>query len=370
MNQMFLKLTGEIVALAAVGSCALGAVLTHIAYATAKCRKDSSVQYLPFMLKWLLRRALPCALLFSLIVAMLVTIPAVALGWYRTYWFQRMSDQRLVLRIHDLESIPMDSGVSRLFFNARHSTTNSKEIAELIDAIRFSPTYPNCGCLCMGGSRKFELSSVSRYGVEDPVATFTVPHDQSIRFWHDWYGDWALSSSSQAKLAAWQKRYVDNTPVATNLIDAIPAGQTDYRPTPNMTYRLSASDLHSGDTTSPTGARASITRLVAREFVFRTHLRERFTVDPSSVTNSHSLHRAQDNGDELHVIVSLSDSHIAARYFIRTEQWLAAEQKRIADEALTKGRRARRGTRRRRRAPEERVEPPAAQVQSEGAPSD
>ncbi len=349
MNEMSISYSREIAVAALVLSFTAVAVLLHIAFFAAKYRRGASARYLPYARKWILCRGSLISLLLSLLLFLFAVIPATFLAWYRTHWFQRMSDRRLLLRIHDLESIPANSGGSRFVFKTRHSTTNAREIAELLVSIRFSPTYPNFGCLCQGGSRKFELVTANRYGHEHSVATFTVPHDESIRFRHDWYGDWHLTASSQRDLAAWQKRYVDTVPVVTNLVDAIPTGQTDFLPASNMTYRLSAP----GDAPAPAAMRASITTLVAREFVSRTRLRERFTEEPGSVNNSLAIHPAKDNGDELHVIVSLPDDHVAVRYWIRTEQCLAAEQERREGREQKPRRRSRRDLRKMDPAPEE-----------------
>ena len=209
MNELFLKMTGGLAVVALVATFAVALLITHASFAIVKCRHAATTSYRPFMKKWLVRRALPLALLMTLLVLLLAIIPATFLAWYRTRSIQQLSGRHLVLRVHDHKSTPMDDGGYSLEYEVTHTTTNTAEITELLNAIRFCPTYPNLGCLCSGG-RKFEIVYISQYGNEWPRETFTIPHDRSVRFQDDWYGDWHLSASSQRDLAAWQREYVDN----------------------------------------------------------------------------------------------------------------------------------------------------------------
>ncbi len=209
MNELFLNTTGELAVAALVVIFAVALLITHASFAIVKCRHAATTSYRPFMKKCLVRRALPSALLLTLLVLLLAIGPATFLAWYRTRSIHQLSEQRLVLRVHDHKNTPMEDGSHSLEYEVTHTTTNAIEIAELLEGIRFSPTYPNMGCLCSGG-RRFEIAYVSRHGYERPLVTFTVPHNQSVRFEHDWYGDWHLWKESQADLVAWQEKFVDN----------------------------------------------------------------------------------------------------------------------------------------------------------------
>jgi hypothetical protein len=209
MNELFLKMTGGLAVVAFVATFAVALLITHASFAIAKCRHAATTRYRPFMKKWLVRRGLPSALLLTLLVLLLAIGPATFLAWYRTRSLHQLPGQHLVLRVHDHKNTPMDDGGYSLEYEVTHTTTNAAEITELLEAIRFSPTYPNFGCLCSGG-RKFEIAYVSQDGHEWPRETFTVPHDQSVRFQDDWYGDWHLWKGSQHDIAAWQEKFLEN----------------------------------------------------------------------------------------------------------------------------------------------------------------
>ncbi len=346
MNEIFLSYLRVIGIAALLISITATVILLHIAFLVSHCRRGVLRLYFPFMKKWILRRGIIFSMLLSIVLILFAVLPATFLAWYRTYLIHQLSDERLLVRIHDYNSIPMDNGGLRDVLIIRHTTTNSVEISELLQAIRFSPTYPNGGCLCSGGSRKFEIVGLSRYGHEYPYATFTISHDQSVRFEHDWYGDWHLQKSSQKDLAAWQEKYLGTEFLSSRLIDEIPASQTDIIPESNMTYRLTMPEIHFAETLEPADLRESIVWRVSKEFVYRTRLRDQFEIEPSSVTNNHTLHRGRNSKDELYVFVSINDTYITSRYLIRTEESLAAEQKRNTDRQQQKENRQR-GRRRR-----------------------
>ncbi len=220
MNELFLKMTGGLFVMTLVVTFTVALLITHASFAIVKCRHAATTRYPPFIKKWLVRRALPSALLLTLFILLLAIGPATFLAWYRTRSIHQLSGQRLVLRVHDHKNTPMDGGGYSMEYEVTHTTTNAAEITELLEAIRFSPTYPNFGCLCFGG-RKFEIAYASEYGHEWPRETFTVPHDINVRFEHDWYGDWHLFPSSQRAVAAWQKKYVDDQQRSNNTSEGI-----------------------------------------------------------------------------------------------------------------------------------------------------
>ena len=216
MNEMFLKMTGLLIVALLLITCGGAAVLVNLAFLRSRWHGQADAGYLAFIKRWFLRRALPFALLLSFVLLLLAIIPASFLAWYRTGTIHQLSTRPLLLRVYDEVSIPNIGGGYDQTNRASYSTTNSVEIAEFLTAIRFSPTYPNWGCLCSGG-RKFELVRLSRKGVElRPIETFTIPHGQSIRFENDWYGDWHLWGKSQADLAAWQEKYIPVSQFPTN----------------------------------------------------------------------------------------------------------------------------------------------------------
>lgn len=217
MNTLFLKTTGFFAVSFFLATSVAAAVVVNLAFLVCRWRRQAGPRYLVFIKRWLFRRALPALLLLTSFLLLLAVIPASLLAWYRTQTIHQLAESRLVLRVYDQVESPEEGGVT--VYQVSHSTTNSAEIAELLAAIRFSPTYPNYGCFCVGG-RKFELSRLNRRGIAlGPVETFTIPHDQSIRLESDWYGDWHLSRGSQQALVVWQRKHV--TPITSTVRDEI-----------------------------------------------------------------------------------------------------------------------------------------------------
>jgi hypothetical protein len=225
MNEMFLQMTGFFVVALLLVTCGGAAAIVHLAFLSSRWRGRADADYLAYIKKWFLRRALPLALLVSFILLLLAIIPASFLAWYRTGTIHQLSTRHLLLRVYDEVAIPNSEDDSVLVERISHSTTNSTEITEFLAAIRFSPTYPNWGCLCSArGGRKFELVRLNGKGVElRPIETFTIHHDESIRFENDWYGDWHLWEKSQADLAAWQQKYIPVSQSSTNDAAGVPA---------------------------------------------------------------------------------------------------------------------------------------------------
>ena len=368
MNEYFLRATGHLVVTVSVVTFVAAILLTHVSYAIAK-RRRAATRYLTFMARWFLRRAVLVVFLLTTLATLLAIVPATALAWYRTRSFHQLADRLLVLRIHELNSTPGPDGGIPIAYEVAQTITNSLVIGELLHAIRFSPTYPNVGCLCSANELKYEISSVSRYGHEWPLVVFTVPHAENLRIWYDWYGNWHLSPSSQRDIAIWQKKYANHTSSGTPLIDAIPPGRSEFLPMSNTVYRLSSSIPHPGSPVDSAVLRALVTRTVSQTFVHRTGLRSLFSDQASSAVGGCAIHNAIAGGDELHVYVALGEDHITARYVIRTEKWLAEEKER----RLARRDRSRRPSRRRRptrpEGPHGEAEQPDGAVSQEPAPS-
>ncbi len=225
MDELFIEFTGYLAAALALATFGVAAVLVHLAFFASWCRRSNEVRYAPFITYWLFRRAVPIALLLSLGLLLLAVIPASFLAWYRTRTVHEIPTQSLMLRVYDDLPVSGEKGV--LVSQLSYSTTNAAEIAELLAAIRLSPTYPNHGCLCAGG-RKFELVKLTRKGEELPITeTFSIPHGRNIRFDQDWYGDWHLWKGAQAEVAAWERKYVPVRDVATHDVANSPAPEVD-----------------------------------------------------------------------------------------------------------------------------------------------